>query len=829
MIDLRQAQVDLETLAAATARTKALEHLQASVEAGEAAAAAPVGALVREALPKAAERLQELLQEPSQQGTRVDAHEVLRDMDPDQLAYVGLNAMFTAALSQHSLVKTCQSAGTAAAVERWAQLTTKADPKKVQAMLKAGKQPGRLPKDAVSLGRLLAKHGGAPLDWDREFLVVIGGELLSACMVTGLFRFDEDDAGSNTVVLTEEAETALGEMTDTLPWQRPRLLPMLVEPEGWADVDTAPYLTEANRRYMGVLGKVRGRQLSQLRYRWEHESTKPFRRALDTLSRVPFQIDAQTVSAARWAWSNGLEVENIPQTTQLVYAAPEGLSDDFPDELKRLEWTKQREIRETNLLNRVLGHELEKDLGLAEMLQSYPAVWQPHFADYRGRLYTASSFSHHRSDHVRAMFRFQRGAPLGDKGLGWLKVHVANCAAGDRYGKLDKAPYQERKDWADQNRELFGEIDRNWDTKPELWTSAGSPFGFLQAAKELNAAYRWADYHGTAKGFQSSIIVGVDGTNSGLQHFAAALRCEDEGRLVNLVPGDRPSDVYAAVARRVVSVLQELSSGDAAEADAARQWLDYGVTRGTVKRQVMTFAYSSELFGFRDQIADDIMRPLKRAVLEGRLKEHPFGDDAAAFRASLVLARAIWEALQSVVVKAAEGMKWLKDVAGVLAKHKLGVEWTSPSGFPVVHRYMQGTEKRVGLTFGKAKVRVLTATNHQKKLVPHKQRSAMAPNFIHSQDAAHLHLTTCAMLDHGVEDLAMIHDSFGTQAGNVELLQKVLRHEFVGMYREHDPFQAVHRFALEALPAEKHKLVCPPPQRGALDIEAVNQSPYVFC
>lgn len=243
----------------------------------------------------------------------------------------------------------------------------------------------------------------------------------------------------------------------------------------------------------------------------------------------------------------------------------------------------------------------------------------------------------------------------------------------------------------------------------------------------------------------------------------------------------------------------------------------------------MTFAYSSELFGFRDQIGMDIMRPLKRALLEGRISEHPFGDEAGAFRASLVLAKAIWEALQTVVVAAASGMKWLKDTAGVLAKHKLGVEWTSPSGFPVTHRYMEGTEKQVGLTFGKTRVRVLTATNEGKKLVSHKQRSAMAPNFIHSQDAAHLHLTTCAMAERGIEDLAMIHDSFGTQAGHVETLQGVLRETFVGMYRDHDPFVAVHDYAQAVLPPEKHKLICPPPARGNLDIEAVLDSPYVFC
>ena len=38
------------------------------------------------------------------------------------------------------------------------------------------------------------------------------------------------------------------------------------------------------------------------------------------------------------------------------------------------------------------------------------------------------------------------------------------------------------------------------------------------------------------------------------------------------------------------------------------------------KRNVMTYGYSSKLFGFQDQLIDDIMRPLDRAVKTGDLR-----------------------------------------------------------------------------------------------------------------------------------------------------------------------------------------------------------------
>jgi DNA-directed RNA polymerase len=52
-----------------------------------------------------------------------------------------------------------------------------------------------------------------------------------------------------------------------------------------------------------------------------------------------------------------------------------------------------------------------------------------------------------------------------------------------------------------------------------------------------------------------------------------------------LVPSDRPADVYALVADRVVQHLQTLTDPLAVE------WLRFGVTRSTVKRSVMILPY----------------------------------------------------------------------------------------------------------------------------------------------------------------------------------------------------------------------------------------------
>ena len=82
--------------------------------------------------------------------------------------------------------------------------------------------------------------------------------------------------------------------------------------------------------------------------------------------------------------------------------------------------------------------------------------------------------------------------------------------------------------------------------------------------------------------------ISLDGTNSGVQHYSAALRSSEDGHMVNLVPSDECQDVYKVVADEVNKRL--LKDGS----EEAQKWLKFGVGRSTVKRNVMTFAYSSQ-------------------------------------------------------------------------------------------------------------------------------------------------------------------------------------------------------------------------------------------
>src|ERR1035438_8651380 len=80
----------------------------------------------------------------------------------------------------------------------------------------------------------------------------------------------------------------------------------------------------------------------------------------------------------------------------------------------------------------------------------------------------------------------------------------------------------------------------------------------------------------------------------------------------------------------------------------------------------------------------------------------------------------------------------------------------------------------------------------------------------------------CVFRGH-IRHFAMVHDSYGVHACDVDLLNRVLREEFVGIYSE--PVMA--NFFKELLKSGGVALPSLPPP-GNLDIRQVLASPYFF-
>src|SRR3546814_1854173 len=65
------------------------------------------------------------------------------------------------------------------------------------------------------------------------------------------------------------------------------------------------------------------------------------------------------------------------------------------------------------------------DMELAGFLEEEGTFYIPHSLDWRSRVYAVSFFNFQRSDHIKALFRFADGVPLGADGADRSEEHTS--------------------------------------------------------------------------------------------------------------------------------------------------------------------------------------------------------------------------------------------------------------------------------------------------------------------------------------------------------------------------------------------------------------------
>src|SRR5690606_10239543 len=186
-----------------------------------------------------------------------------------------------------------------------------------------------------------------------------------------------------------------------------------------------------------------------------------------------------------------------------------------------------------------------------------------------------------------------------------------------------------------------------------------------------------------------------------------------------------------------------------------------------------------------------------------------------------------WESVNRVLVKAGEAMKWLQEAAQLAAKEELPVRWVTPVGFPVVQAY-PALEFREVKTAINGSIIKLTMNRELDKLDKRKQGQGISPNFVHSCDAAHLMLTVVRANQEGISNFSMIHDSFGTTAGDAEEMFRIVREAFVEMYTEVAVLESFRDDIAAQLSPKAQKKLKPLPERGSLELDQVVHSRYCF-
>lgn len=660
--------------------------------------------------------------------------------------------------------------------------------------------------------RTAAKVGGVSgLAWKPKHKLHLGMKLLELLITeTGLVEQHKSyESKNNTPYILRPTETTnewIKDINFRFALLSPMWLPMVAPPQPWESPVRGGYLTYSNRTdFVRTDSKEYRDELFNV-------DMPDVYHAVNAIQATPWKINKAVLEIMETLASEGSTLADLPPPDDLpLPALPTGvikgektqqLTESQAEAMQewKVEAAKTHEVNAQLISKRM---SLSSKLSVARELAEEEAIYFPHNLDFRGRVYAMPTGIHPQADDQgKALIQFAEGKPLGDSGAYWLMVHIANL-----FG-VDKISFDDRVQWTmDHMDEILDSAFDPLDGR-RFWATADEPWQALAVSFEL------AGYAVEGEDYVSYIPVAMDGSCSGIQHFSAMLKDSEGGCAVNLLPAVEPQDIYTRVEEAADLALDDpgLSTNQLAKSWKGR------ITRKLVKRPCMTFAYSVTSRGMRDQILDEMQ---KADNGDGYLPGWT-NYEAANFMAAVVE-----EAIRKTVKRAAEAMDWLKAAIKPVVAANRPVSWFTPTGLLVQHNYPKRNGQRIDVWFQgrRLQIQLRVGTNRQDL---RKQTASIAPNFVHSMDAAHLMMVVNRLKRERIsQDFAMIHDSFGVHAADVDELHYAIRDEFINLYSV-DRLDEFREQLLEQLPDDFEGELPPTPPSGTLNLEDIREADFFF-
>lgn len=116
----------------------------------------------------------------------------------------------------------------------------------------------------------------------------------------------------------------------------------------------------------------------------------------------------------------------------------------------------------------------------------------------------------------------------------------------------------------------------------------------------------------------------------------------------------------------------------------------------------------------------------------------------------------------------------------LVQQFRSSVVWTTPLKMPVVQPYRKTTAREIKTCLQAV---IYPLSDQTDPVNRRKQLQGFPPNFIHSLDASHMLLSALECDSRGL-DFAAVHDSFWTHAGDLDVMNEVLREAFIRIHEE---------------------------------------------
>ena len=580
----------------------------------------------------------------------------------------------------------------------------------------------------------------------------------------------------------------------------PEYLPMVLAPKSVVDGQVQGHGYWTSEMPELDLVKQRGKKFTN---ELENHDMPEVTSAVNLMQSTAYRINTFILGVMQNAWDKSLSIGGMPPIENLDI--PQKPHDIDTNKEALFEYKKACVIVHTEN-NRMSSKRMlyAKIINLAEQFKEYVTMYFPIQLDFRGRAYCVPAFLNYQSiNGAKALLNFSQGKAITkeNRGVFWLSVHGANMWGND------KVSFEDREKWTYDNADWIKACAED-PIGNRQWEDADNAFQFLAFCDE------WNRYTKEGDGFISHIPVNVDGSCNGLQIYSLLLKDKVAGSLVNCVPNDVPQDIYGLVKNEVVKNAEQKS---AEGEELATKWLDYGVKRSTCKRPVMTLTYGSTRYACTDFVVEDLTKRKDKGEM------HPFDD---LFKPSTYLSKLIWQSIGENLKSAKEGMRYLQDIAKVVAKEGVPIHWVTPVGFPVYQYYPEMKSRRVE-THLMGQVIQSTIREAKPETDKMKQRNSCPANYVHSLDSACMIRTVNIAREKGIENFCNVHDSFATHACDIDKLNESIREAFVSIFSK-DLLSEFKAKVSETLSDEAIAELPDRPKDGELDLDLLHKCKYFF-
>lgn len=759
-------------------------------------------------------------------GPRHKAVKYIKDIEPEVVAFIALRCIVDGVTNDRFIQKVALQIGSGIEAESRFRYFQEADKELYQRMERRTKTATSERVRSKTFGAVYAKEGIAWEGWTQVDVMHIGMKLIDIVIETTgyVHQTHKFVTSHNTPVIlraTEETLEWISGRSARSEFMAPMWFPMITPPQDWTAPEQGGYLSKRVPQ-LRLVKTFRKGYIEELENRVEEMAD--VYQAVNGLQATAWRINSSVLTVLDHLWEIGHPVGKLPGRSDIPL--PPKPHDIETNEENRKEWRKAAAaVHEKNKRSRSKRLQAGKCLWMAGRFKDEEEIYFPYQLDFRGRIYAVPNYLNPQgADFAKGLIEFANAKPINDGvAAGWLAVHGSNLAG------FDKASLEDRISWIEDRNDIImkiaedplGTLDLPLDVNDNgdelTWAGMKKAFQFLAFC------FEWAGFLKEGYGYMSRIAVAMDGSNNGLQNFAAMLRDPISGEAVNLVPKDLPEDIYGKVAEVVTGKVRlDLSTlaSDDPKREYAQGWLDIGINRELCKRPVMVLPYGGTLYSCREYVE----KHLEEQIANGT---ETLWENHKTSGALTYMARYIWDSIGEVVVAARAAMDWLQEAAKFASAEGLPINWTVPTGLPILQAYPEVKNRRVKTRLGDSII-FISLKEDVDKVDRRKQRNGISPNFVHSMDAAHLVKSVCLALDNGVSDFAMVHDSYGTHAADTEMLAQCLRRAFVDLYSEQDVLENFRDEIVKLIGPKKAKKLSPVPPKGNLDLAAVQESVFFF-